>query len=354
MIARLRRQRSNLLDGRAAGAATLALFFVPLLPLVLGFRLLVFRDAFITHFPIERLAAGLERRGVVPFLNFAASNVEPLLPNPNTLTLYPTHLLFRVLPPAAAFNLHLLFHVAWAFFGAAYLARRLGVHGAGRWVGGAVYAFSGPFLSYAAAFANAAAAAAWAPWAVACAVRLALREDRARRFRAAAALAIALGLQLLAGELAISAWTNAACAFPVAARLFSAGRSRLPGSILAGTGAAVAALALAGPLLLATRAALPWSFRGEHMFSRDQFNAARNVPLRLLENVFPLVFGSPRPLVSGTFWATRRSTPSSPISTRSTSASLLSFSSPRQPRSRTFGGRASFWPPGSRRRSSSC
>ncbi|HET9795679.1 MAG TPA: hypothetical protein VFS34_14590, partial [Thermoanaerobaculia bacterium] len=45
--------------------------------------------------------------------------------------------------------------------------------------------------------------------------------------------------------------------------------------------------------------------RGEHLFSRDQFDAAANVPIRGIENLLPLVFGSPRPLVSGAFWAYR-------------------------------------------------
>ena len=283
----------------------LALFFLPLLPLVTGARLLCFRDAFITHFPIAQWAAARERAGVAPFLDFAASNVEPLIPNPNTVTLYPTHLLYRVLPAPAAFDLHLLLHVVWAFFGAAVLARRLGASRRASWIGGAGYAFSGPYLSYAAAFTNAAAAAAWAPWAVAEAVRLARAgERRLPQLRSALALAIALGLQLLAGEPAISAWTVAACAIPI---LIALGRSTRRGlrAGAAAVGAGLGALLLAAPLLLATRAAVPWSFRGEHLFSRDQFNAAANVPIRAVESVFPLVFGSPRPLVSGAFWGYR-------------------------------------------------
>jgi len=287
--------------GWLAPAATITIFFLPLLPLVFGTRLLCFRDAFITHFPISQWASARERGGIVPFLDFAASNVEPLLANPNTVSLYPTHLLYRVLPAAAAFNLHLLLHVAWAFFGAALLARRLGASRPASWIGGAAYAFSGPYVSYAAAFTNAAAAAAWAPWAVAEAVRLARRGPRLRAFLA---LSIALALQLLAGEPAVSAWTVAACAIPLVAAL---ARSAKPGvrSAAAGAGAGVAALVLAAPLLLATRAAVPWSFRGVHLFSRDQFAAAGNVPLRWLESLVPLVFGSPRPLVSGAFWGYR-------------------------------------------------
>src|SRR5512135_2601227 len=120
-----------------APAAALAIFFLPLLPLVFGTRLLCFRDAFITHFPIAQWAAARERAGIVPFVNLAASNGEPLLANPNTVALYPTHLLYRVLPAAEAFNLHLLLHVAWAFFGAALLARRLGASRRASWIGGA-------------------------------------------------------------------------------------------------------------------------------------------------------------------------------------------------------------------------
>ena len=278
----------------------LALFFLPLLPIVAGMRLLCFRDAFITHFPIAQWASARERAGIVPFVDFAASNAEPLLPNPNTVVLYPTHLLYRVLPAPTAFNLHLLIHVAWAFFGAALLARRLGASRRASWIGGATYAFSGPYLSYAAAFTNAAAAASWAPWAVAESVRLA----RGARLRPALALSIALGLQLLAGEPAISAWTVAACAIPLV--LASARRLRAGlRSAAAAAAGGVAALGLAAPLLLATRAAIPWSFRGEHLFSRDQFNAAANVPVRALESLFPLLFGSPRPLVSGAFWGYR-------------------------------------------------
>ncbi len=286
----------------ATAVGALVLFFLPLLPVLAGTRLLLFRDAFITHFPIAQLAVSLERKGIVPFLNFAASNVEPLIPDPNAVVLYPTHLLYRVLPAPAAFNLHLLLHVAWAFFGAALLARRLGAGREASWIGGATYAFSGPYLSYAAAFTNAAAAAAWAPWAVAAAVRVA-RRGSAQRGRAAMALGIALGLQLLAGEPAISAWTLAACGIPLAIPLFSRERIKtLARTLPPAAAGGLLALAIAAPLLLATRAAIPYSFRGEHLFSRDQFNAAGNVPVRAAETLLPLVFGSPRPLISGTFW----------------------------------------------------
>ncbi|MGH9443632.1 MAG: hypothetical protein ACRD16_15315 [Thermoanaerobaculia bacterium] len=291
--------RSRWLPWAATGA-----FLAPLVPEIVGTRLLVFRDAFVTHFPIQLYSLARERGGEVPFLNLGASNVEPLLANPNTVSLYPTHLLFHVLGPAAAFNLHLLLHVVWAFLGAAALCRRLGSGRPASWIGAATYAFSGPFLSYGSAFANATAAAAWAPWAVSEAVRLgrSLRNGSTTRARKAVlALGIALGLQLLAGEPAISAWTWAAV-LAVSIAFSGRGARKLPG---AGAAAAGLAAALAAPQILATAAAIPYSFRGEHLFSREQFSAAANLPIRAVETLFPLVFGAPRPLASGAFWAYR-------------------------------------------------
>lgn len=289
---------------RAAAAAILAAFYLPLLPEIAGRRLLAFRDAFITHFPIKTWSAAALATGHVPFLNPGASNVEPLLSDPNTFCLYPTNVLYSFLPAATAFNLHLLLHVAVAFLGAAALARRLGARRAACLAGGAAYAFSGPYLSYAAAFSNAAAAAAWAPWVVSEVLRLSqalAREDHRQARRAALGAGIALGLQVLAGEPAISAWTI------LLAGLIAAGRGwRRPVSLLlhAGLAGALGCL-LAAPQILSTAAAIPLSFRGEHLFSRAQFGAAANVPWRLAESFFPLVFGSPRPMVSGAFWAYR-------------------------------------------------
>ena len=293
-------------DRRFVPAAVLGVFFLPLLAELLGLRLLVFRDAFITHLPAKLQALSILRAGDVPFLNFSASNVEPLLSNPNSVTLYPTSLLFFLLPAAAAFNLHLLFHVAWAFFGAARLCRRFGAGRSEAWIGGAVYAFGGPFLSYAAAFTNASAAAAWAPWAVACAVDLVAGaptgDSGARRAGRGLALGIAFGLQLLAGEPAISVWTAAASVAAILVWRLEQGRRsflRLPRIFPAAIATVAVSVALSAPLLLSTAAAIPYSFRGEHSFSREQFNAAANVPARALETLFPLVFGSPRPLGSG-------------------------------------------------------
>jgi hypothetical protein len=146
------------------GFAVVVLFALPLLPEILGSRLLVFRDAQITHWPWHREAARSLASGHAPFVNAAASGGQPLLANPNAVLLYPTFLLELLIWPQAAFNLHYLLHVLWAFFGARALARRCGLGDGGSLLAGVAYAFSGMMLSYGSAFMNSSAAAAWLPW----------------------------------------------------------------------------------------------------------------------------------------------------------------------------------------------
>ena len=111
----------------SATIAVALLFALPLLPEILGTRVLVFRDAQITHWPWRRVAMASLDTGRVPFVNERASGGQPMLANPNAVLLYPTVLLERLLPSVSAFNLHYLLHVLWALLGARLLARRIGL-----------------------------------------------------------------------------------------------------------------------------------------------------------------------------------------------------------------------------------
>src|SRR5665811_746002 len=124
----------------STAVGVILIFALPLLPEIFGSRLLVFRDAQLTHWPWRRVAMAALDSGRVPFLNESASGTQPLLANPNAVLLYPTVLFERVLPAASAFNLHYLLHVLWAFFGARLLASRLGTSPEGSWLAGAAYA----------------------------------------------------------------------------------------------------------------------------------------------------------------------------------------------------------------------
>jgi hypothetical protein len=288
------------------GLAVAVLFALPLLPEILGSRRLVFRDAQITHWPWHQQASAELSAGRVPFVNAAASGGQPLLANPNAVLLYPTFLLTRVLPPDAAFNLHYLVHVLWAFFGARVLARRIGLGAGGSLVAGIAFAFSGMFLSYGSAFMNASAAAAWMPWCGAAFLDLGRAESAGSRARAAAAAGIALGVQLLAGEPAISLLTLLLGAALLAAAAVAAPRAervrRLVAGVLASIGAGVLALALAAPLLLPLRAVFSLTYRGQHSYSERASGAAAFTATRAIEWVLPRFGGNPDQLDSGVHW----------------------------------------------------
>jgi hypothetical protein len=288
-----------------AGLAVTILFALPLLPEIAGARRLVFRDAHITHWPWRRIALQSLDSGEVPFVNLSASGGQPLLANPNAGLLYPTVLLEKVFAPAAAFNLHYLLHVLWAFFGARALARRLGLSPGAGFFSAIAFAFSGMMMSYASAFANSGAAAAWLPWCAAAAVDLARANGVRQAARASAAAALAFGLQLLAGEPALSLLTTLFAGFLAAAVIFSSGeRSLARTATVAAGGAAAGVLAacLAAGLLLPLRAVFPLTYRGQHLYSERAFAAAPFSAWRMIEWLFPRFDGDPGALGAGAHW----------------------------------------------------
>jgi hypothetical protein len=288
------------------GLAVALLFALPLLPEIVGTRRLIFRDAEVTHWPWRRVATAALAAGEVPFVNASASGGQPLLANPNAVLLYPTFLLESVLPPVPAFNLHYLLHVLWAFVGARLLARKLNLPEKAAFLSGAAFAFSGMLLSYASAFMNSGAAASWLPWCAAGALEIARARERRALAGAVAATGLALGLQLLAGEPAISALTVVfAGALALADALSGPDGGRLPGlAALAGgaAGAGLLALGLAAPLLLPLRQVFPLTFRGQHLYSREAFGAAPFEAWRLAEWLFPRLRGDPGVVGAETSW----------------------------------------------------
>src|SRR6266498_3040956 len=292
--------------GRAylTGLAVTALVCLPLLPEILGTRRLVFRDAQITHWPWRRVAMKSLASGSVPFVNASASGGEPLLANPNASLLYPTMLLEKILSPAAAFNLHYLLHVLWAFFGARALARRLGLAPGASFFAAVAFAFSGIMMSYGSAFANSGAAASWLPWCAAATLGLIRAHGAGSVRRASAASAIAFGLQLLAGEPVLSLLTLLFAAFLGAAEIFSSKErlARTRNLLAGGVSAGLLAAALASPLLLPLLAVLPLTYRGQHLYSARAFGASPFAAWRMIEWLFPRFDGDPGALGAGAHW----------------------------------------------------
>jgi hypothetical protein len=286
--------------------AVAILFSLPLLSEILGTHRLVFRDTQITHWPWRRIATASLASGEVPFINAAASGGQPLLANPNAVLLYPTFLLEALVPPASAFNLHYLVHVLWAFFGARRLGRALGLADDAAFLTGVVYAFSGMVLSYGGAFMNSIAAASWLPWCAAAILALERSRGAAAIARAAGAAGLALGLQLLAGEPAISLLTGAFAGILALLRAVGSPRGERGRSVLAlaagGAASVLLALAFAAPLLLPLAEVFPLTYRGQHLFSERAFGAAAFTPERAVEWLLPRFGGDPGTLGGGANW----------------------------------------------------
>ncbi len=290
------------------GLAVAVLFLLPLLPEILGTRRLVFRDAHMTHWPWRRVATEALASGHVPFVSESASGGEPLLANPDAVLLYPTLLFETFLPAACAFNLHYLLHVLWAFFGARALARRLGLPDGSAFVSGIAFAFSGIMLSYASAFMNSGAAAAWLPWCAAAILDLVRAADSRETLRACAATGFAFGLQLLAGEPVLSLLTILFAAFLGSNEILIARQGRLASAkrfVAGGAGAGILAAALASPLLFPLAAVLPLTYRGQHLYSARAFGASPFAPWRTIEWLFPRFGGDPGALAAGAHWQYR-------------------------------------------------
>ena len=295
--------------GRAAlGAiAVAALFLLPLLPEALGKRRLVFRDAQITHWPWRRVATASLAQGEVPFVNAFASGGQPMLANPNAVLLYPTFLLEKVLPPSAAFNWHYFLHVLWAFFGARLLARRMGLSEGPALFTGVTFAFSGMLLSYGSAFMNSSAAASWLPWCAAATLDLARARHLRAILRSSAAAGLGLGLQLLAGEPALSLLTLAfimylALAEALAGKVALDRTRSLRALLLGGPLAGLLALGLAAPLLFPLWKVFPYTYRGLHLYSEKAFGAAPFTPARAIEWLLPRFGGDPGLMGGGAGW----------------------------------------------------
>jgi len=288
-----------------SGLAVVLLFCLPLLPEILGKRRLVFRDAHMTHWPWRRVAMQSLGAGEVPFVNEFASGGQPLLANPNAVLLYPTLLLEKVLSPASAFNLHYILHIFWAFFGARALAARLGQGEGAAFFSAVTYAFSGMMLSYASAFANSGAAAAWLPWCAAATLDLVRAAGAKRLVRSAAALGLAFGLQFLAGEPVISLLTVLFCGALGLVECFAEPKdagARLAALAGGGAAAGLVAFLLSAPLLLPLLDVLPLTYRGQHAYSLRAFSASPFGLWRLPEWLFPRFDGNPGVLGPGEHW----------------------------------------------------
>ena len=229
--------------------------------LIAVFGFFFHRDNFSTHYPIKAVSASAFRAGEIPFWNPFDGGGQPLAGNPNTLTFYPDNVLYLVLPPHVAFNLHFLIHLVLGWMAMRALTRSS--FAAWMWV------LSGMAVS-AMSFYSLITAIALVPFAF-------LATER----RSATQIGLAFGLMALAGEPVTIVATAIACAiiagWPLRLR---SGQALAVGRWL--TAVAIAA-GIALPQILAYADIARETERGGHGYSAATVLAASLEPKRLLE-----------------------------------------------------------------------
>jgi hypothetical protein len=263
------------------------------------------RDALRFALPSREFLAHALRAGRLPEWLDAVGLGAPFAANPVHETLAPLGWALAVVPGAVGSDLYNLLHLLIGALGAAAFARRLGAGTAGSVVAGAALALGGYVTSMVPD--NLAPALAWTPWVAWAADRLgcAFAADgrsstnpprptgsaTGRVSRAVAALAVALALQLLAGEPGSVLIAGLAALIVVMARA-GLRRPRAIGAIGALAAAAAAALPLAAVVMLPALLLLRESARGAGL---DQGGLEWSLlPARLIETIWPAAFGSQR------------------------------------------------------------
>ncbi|HEV8240250.1 MAG TPA: hypothetical protein VGS57_12850 [Thermoanaerobaculia bacterium] len=340
----------DLRASRTPRALLLPLLLLQLLAvctLIAGRDTLILRDVLATHLPMKQAEAMALRHGELPELDVHRGGGQPLLGNPNGAPFYPTNALYLVASPLWALNAHFWIHFLIAPWSFAWLMRRLGCARAAAWVGGAVYATSGWFLSQM-SFYDLVPAAALAPaFLAACLAARDARGDaslRGRGWRAAAAAGALWSLLLLGGDPAVAALALVAAVLAfalvrgtgksstrdeaptaVAGEVASAADSNAgdsavaaepslspppPQSLIAARWLPLALALLCGtaialPQLVELLRILPTSMRGVRGYDAVASTVASWDPRQALEQLLPLPFGRVDRSGPGGFWGQR-------------------------------------------------
>ncbi|MCI0612404.1 YfhO family protein [bacterium] len=122
---------------------TIAYFYRPLF---LG-ETFFFRDIYNHIYPQKRLFSELVLSGQLPLWDPYRHGGQPFLANMNNSVLYPSNLLYLIMPTVTALNIDIVLHIGLAALAAYVLARVLGFNPFAAAASGLIYAFSGPSLS---------------------------------------------------------------------------------------------------------------------------------------------------------------------------------------------------------------
>ena len=275
------------------GTGWLLSLLAPLLPLG---RALANRDVAIFHLPLRLTFRDLGAFGL-PVWNPWLNGGQPILSNPSYGAFYPPSWLVFAVPPHYALSLLVMLHVALAFAGGWFLARRLGCGRGAAALAAVGLSGCGVFFSLLSAL-NLLWSLAWFPWPLAWADEALRAAPGERWWRPALLAGGALGLQLLNGEPAMVVISGLALlALAASAALRSWPRPAVALRVLVPFAFAVT---LAAVQLVPTLARLADSPR--NALSATQANLWSLPPERLVEVVFPRFFGDPTRQLEGFFF----------------------------------------------------
>jgi hypothetical protein len=106
------------------------------------------RDVANFHYPLKKLVTEAYARGEWPLWNPYFQMGQPLLANPNSMALYPTQILFHLMPFEKAFNLHIVLHCVLGGLATFFLARVFKLSLQGAFFSAVIYNFCGVTLSF--------------------------------------------------------------------------------------------------------------------------------------------------------------------------------------------------------------
>ncbi len=163
-------------------------------------------DSVLQFHPWRQMVFDAWRGGELPLWNPYSLCGTPLLANSQSAGFYPPHVLAAFCGFDAVGGIAFLawLHLFWAGLGAAFLVRKLSASKPGALASGALFAMS-PFLLAWTPLASVTTTCSWIPWCLAGVHGVAGGVGKPR-LRAAALLALAVGMMLLAGHLQFAAY----------------------------------------------------------------------------------------------------------------------------------------------------
>ncbi|HEY0156972.1 MAG TPA: hypothetical protein VGF28_06725 [Thermoanaerobaculia bacterium] len=260
-------------------AAVITILFIDV---VIGTGVFYTRDVGLYHFPLRTVLRTIVENGEFPYWNPFISAGQPLAANPAHELFYPLTWLVMLPDFIYGFNWHALIHIYLAAFGMYAFLRSLGTLRAAAGIGGLSFALGGFMLSGLNLFPFL-FSAAWLP--LTCLFLRRFLSDHAPRDFALASLS--LGMQFLVGEPVTIMQTG------LVLGLYALSRPSRVRDVAAVAAVSVAALLVSAVQILPGIDHARDSVRAKG-FTFESVSEWSTPPVRMIEAVYPDVFGSAR------------------------------------------------------------